>query len=140
MSDTKIRAALLHLGSNMWRKKGFDGPPVKDVEDFVYRDEMFCQKEVWIRVTNMMAKLEFNTVVIDIGEGVRLDSHPEIATKGAWTKDELREELARLDAACLPVAFLEVAADEAADVFEAVLLLLRELHVLGVRLSGLLAL
>ncbi len=96
MSDNKIRAALLHLGSNMWRKKGFDGPPVKDVEDFVYREEMFCQKEVWIRVTNILAKLEFNTVVIDIGEGVRLDSHPEIATKGAWSKDELREELARL--------------------------------------------
>lgn len=96
MSDNKIRAALLHLGSNMWRKKGFDGPPVKDVEDFVYRDEMFCQKEVWTRVTNMMPKLEFNTLVIDIGEGVRLDSHPEIATKGAWTKEELREELARL--------------------------------------------
>ena len=96
MSDNKIRAALLHLGSNMWRKKGFDGPPVKDVEDFVYRDEMFCQKEVWIRVTNMMAKLEFNTVVIDIGEGVRLDSHPELAVPGSWTKDEMREELARL--------------------------------------------
>ena len=96
MVDNKIRAAFLQLGSNIDRKKGYDGPPVKDEEDFVYREEMYCQKEVWIRATNLFAKLGFNTLVIDIAEGVRLDSHPEIATKGAWSKDELRAELSRL--------------------------------------------
>ena len=98
MTDKKIRAALLQLGSNIGRKKGYDGPPVKDEEDCIYREEMYCQKEVWTRVTNVLAKLAFNTVIIDIAEGVRLDSHPEIATKGAWSKEELREEIFRLRA------------------------------------------
>lgn len=98
MADDKIWAVLMHLGSNMWRKKGYEGPPIKDVEDFVYRDEMFCQKDVWIKVTDHLPGWGVNTLFIDIGEGVRLDSHPEIATKGAWSKDELRAELARLRA------------------------------------------
>ena len=98
MTDHKIRAFFIQLGSNIDRKKGYDGPPVKDEEDCIYREEMYCQREVWTRVTSLLPKLSFNTLVIDIAEGVRLDSHPEIATKGAWTKDELREELARLRA------------------------------------------
>lgn len=96
MADTKIRAALLHLGSNMWRKKGFESSSKKDVEDFIYRDSMYCQKHVWEKVTGILSKLEFNTLFIDIGEGVLFDSHPEIAIPGAWTKAELSKEIARL--------------------------------------------
>ncbi|MBQ6823912.1 MAG: hypothetical protein IJP27_04610 [Clostridia bacterium] len=92
----KIRAVLLHLGSNMWCKKGRKGASIKDWEDFAYREEMFCQKEVWSRITALLPKLGFNTVMIDIGEGVRLDSHPELALPGSWSKEELRAELARL--------------------------------------------
>ncbi|MBQ8893710.1 MAG: hypothetical protein IJ043_04800 [Clostridia bacterium] len=92
----KIRAVLLHLGSNMWRKKGYQSPAKKDVEDFIYRDEMFCQKEVWTRITSLLPKMGFNTLVIDLGEGVRLDSHPELAVPGSWSKQEMQEELARL--------------------------------------------
>ncbi len=92
----KIRAVLLHLGSNMWRKKGYVSGNKKDTEDFIYRDEMYCQKEVWTRITSLLPKMGFNTVLIDIGEGVRLDSHPELAVPGAWSKQELKQELARL--------------------------------------------
>lgn len=98
MADTKIRAALLHLGSNMWGKKGRVNKSKKDVEDFIYRDKMFCQKHVWEKVTEILPKLQFNTLFIDIGEGVRLDSHPELAIEGSWTKDELRKDLERLRA------------------------------------------
>ena len=94
----KIKAVLLHLGSNMWRKKGYVSGKNKNEEDFIYREEMYCQKDVWTRITSLLPKMGFNTLLIDIGEGVRLDSHPEIAVPGAWSKDELREELARLRA------------------------------------------
>ena len=32
-----------------------------------------------------------NMVVIDLGDGVKYESHPEIAVKGAWSTTELRE-------------------------------------------------
>ena len=57
---------------------------------------MLCQRETWRKVTDFLPSCGINTLIIDIGEGVRLDSHPEIAIEGAWSKDELRAELARL--------------------------------------------
>src|SRR5690606_7650716 len=37
-----------------------------------------------------------NQVLVDIGEGIRFDSHPELAAKGAWTPDEMSAEVRRL--------------------------------------------
>ena len=92
----KIWAYLIHLGSNMWTKKGRITTGVRHEEDFTYKDKMFCQKDVWTRVTEFLPTCGINTLVIDIGEGIVLDSHPEIAIPGAWTKEEMRAELTRL--------------------------------------------
>ena len=95
MADKKMWAVLMHLGSNMWSSKGYN-PSTKDPEDSIYRDELYCQKDIWTKVTAHFPEWHINTLFIDIGEGVILDSHPEIAIKGAWTKSELRSELTRL--------------------------------------------
>lgn len=95
-NDLNIWAYLIHLGSNMWTKKGRVVSGIRHEEDFTYKDKMFCQRETWRKVTDFLPSCGINTLVIDIGEGVRLDSHPEIAVEGAWSKDELRRELARL--------------------------------------------
>ena len=96
--NKKIWAVLLHLGSNMWAKKGkkLEGIRFDEDQGATYKEKMYCQKEIWKKVTDFLPSCEVNTLVIDIGEGVRLDSHPEIATEGAWSKEELKEELNRL--------------------------------------------
>ena len=91
-----IWAYLIHLGSNMWTKKGRVASGTRHEEDFTYKEKMFCEKDTFTRVTDFLPSCGINTLIIDIGEGVRLDSHPEIAIEGAWSKDELRAELARL--------------------------------------------
>ena len=96
MRNEKIWAFLIHLGSNMWAKKGTTWGRKIHPEDFGYKEEMFCDKEVWKKVVDFLPAQGINTLVIDLGEGLLLDSHPEIATKGAWTKDELRAEIKRL--------------------------------------------
>ena len=35
-------------------------------------------------------------VIIDLGDAIQYESHPEIAVKGAWTTDKLRTELAKM--------------------------------------------
>jgi hypothetical protein len=40
-----------------------------------------------------MATNKLNMVVIDLGDGVKYQSHPEIAVKNAWSVDKLRDEL-----------------------------------------------
>jgi len=95
-TNEKIWAFLIHLGSNMWSKKERIPSGIRHEEDFTYKTKMYCQRDVWKKVTDFLPTVGINTLVIDLGEGVRLDSHPEIATEGAWTKEELRAELARL--------------------------------------------
>ena len=81
-----MKAALLHLGSNMWAKKGQVG----------YHDVLDCDKDIWVKITNEMARLDYNAILIDMGEGVQLKSHPELAVEGSWTQEEFRAELKRL--------------------------------------------
>ncbi len=51
---------------------------------------------LWNDLVGVMAEADLNMVVIGLGEGVKYDSHPEIAADDAWTVQELRAELARL--------------------------------------------
>jgi len=85
----KMWTILLHLGSNMWAK-----PDAWDA--LGYHETMYCNKDTWTQITNFLPQCGINTVLIDMGEGVQLDKHPEIAIPGSWTKKEFREELARL--------------------------------------------
>ena len=89
-----IKAMLLHLGSNMWRKKGCEN--IKHHADSIYRDFLYTEKDEWIKITNALAEFGFNMVLIDMGEGVQLKSHPELAVEGSWTQEEFLEELERL--------------------------------------------
>ena len=78
---TEIRANLLHLGHAMWAKPA--GP-------------LECEDAEWRFLTDRMAAKGYNMVLIDLGEGMCYESHPEISVKGAWSKDKLATELSRL--------------------------------------------
>ena len=86
---------MIKLGSNMWQKK--DSPrPYYTEPEFRYHDEVLCDKEIWRKVTDFLPGCGINTVLIDVGEGVKLDSHPELANPGSWEKSEVVTELERL--------------------------------------------
>lgn len=94
MKQNMMWAILLHLGSNMWGKKG--GPKKYPPLDSHYHETMYCDKEVWKKVVDALPGFGINTLLIDMGEGVQLDSHPELAIPGSWTKEEFKEELERI--------------------------------------------
>ena len=96
----EIWAALLHMGMNMWfdirrEEWNFDDtrPEItcKCNEDHVRFDEV-----QWRLITDRMAKVGMNMVIIDLGEAIKYPSHPELWVKGSWEIDRLRKELARL--------------------------------------------
>jgi hypothetical protein len=53
---------------------------------------------VWQALTARMAEAKMNLVVIDLGEALQYESHPELAVKGSWPVARFRKELARLRA------------------------------------------
>ncbi|MBQ6824940.1 MAG: hypothetical protein IJP27_09825 [Clostridia bacterium] len=88
-----MNAILLHFGMNMWDKQDTD---LLMGEKSGYDTKLALEKEVWERVTNALPSCGIDTVLIDLGEGVKLDSHPELAIEGSWSKEDFRAELDRL--------------------------------------------
>lgn len=93
---------LVHFGMNCWSDVVVDhwGKKIDKLECDVHSpaDHLRVDAEEWNFVTGRMAEIGMNTIVIDMAEGVRWDSHPELAVKGSWTKDAFRRELDRLRA------------------------------------------
>ncbi len=105
-SANMIWADLIHLSYNMWE----DSVPLK------YRDENYvcttCQEArewahgyrpnltfddaVWNALLKDMVAAGMNMVLIDVGDAVKYESHPEIAVKNAWKPEKLRSELAKM--------------------------------------------
>lgn len=86
---------MIKLGSNMWAKKGSKRPYFTEAE-FRYHEEVFCDRRIWKKVIDVLPSYGFNTVLIDVGEAIKLDSHPELAIPGCWEKEEFRAELNRI--------------------------------------------
>jgi len=91
-----IWANLLHLSTNMWSdRKRPQGLPRTDGISY-FNESLQFDDGLWQEVTGRMVEAGMNMVVIDLGDGVRYESHPEIAVKGAWTPARLGRELRRL--------------------------------------------
>lgn len=84
---------LLHLGTNMWCDWS---APELQASEAVYHAELRFDRSLWDDLVKKMQQAGMNMVVIDLGDGVKYESHPEIAIKGAWSTAELRTELRRL--------------------------------------------
>ena len=96
-----IWSYFIQLGHNMWRDEWsrveFNGPLQTQVTGR-FKPEMYTDRAVWRQVIDFLPESGFNMVVIDIGEGLLYETHPEISVKGAWTREELQAELARMRA------------------------------------------
>ncbi len=77
-SNEKIWALLLHLSVNMWKD---------------YWPDLQLSESLWKDVLEKMVNAGMNMVVIDLGDGVKYESHPEIAVNNAWTTTRLQDEL-----------------------------------------------
>ena len=106
----EIKALLLHLGHNMWcdwfpedidleivkAEVGEGRNPFPDTE-------LRSKEELWRQATDYAAKKGVNMIVIDVGEALIYPSHPELAIKGSWSPEKMRDEIRRLNALGLEV-------------------------------------
>lgn len=101
-----IWASLLHLSYNMWEDNtppGFEAPEYTgdDCREAYlwahkYHPHLTFDKAVWDQLLVKMSEAGMNMLIIDLGDGVRYESHPEIAVKGAWTTGELKRGLKKI--------------------------------------------
>lgn len=93
---------LIHIGSNMWcdrlpeqwgGKTDLESRQSVRAADYVRLDE-----DVYRAYVRGLARAGCSFVVLDLGEAVVYPSHPELAVKGSWTPERLRQEIAALRA------------------------------------------
>jgi len=107
-----IWSYLIHLGHNMWKdipRKDFrpemmsekgrkDPEKVKRFYGTCMSDTLLAEDAEWDFSVDALARAGCNMIIVDLGEGVKYASHPELAVKGSWTVERLRRELARMRA------------------------------------------
>jgi len=89
--EDKIWACLLHLSFNMWEEYVSPHRPFRG-----YDPNMRLSESLWNDSLAKMQSEGMNMVVIDLGNAVRYESHPEIAVNNSWTTTRLRDELKRI--------------------------------------------
>ncbi|MGH2560147.1 MAG: Tat pathway signal protein, partial [Thermomicrobiales bacterium] len=102
MSETSaghppIWACFFHLGYNTYADR--DCPDVwkrAGNRHLSSRDYLRFDRSLWHDLVDQMVAGGVNMVVLGLGEGVRYQSHPELAVNGSWSVDKLRAEVARL--------------------------------------------
>jgi hypothetical protein len=90
---------LLHMGVNMWSDiPVMSWGPYKgdDLKLLCQADHLRFDETVWQALTARMKAAGMNQVVIDLGEALQYESHPELSVNGSWTVGRFRKELARL--------------------------------------------
>ena len=105
-SENMIWANLIHLSYNMWedtvppkyRDENFKCTTCQEAREWAhgFRPNLTFDEPVWDALLKEMAAAGMNMVIIDLGDGVLYESHPEIAVKNAWTPEKLKTELAKI--------------------------------------------
>lgn len=91
---------LAHLGYNMWLEPRVDKNGVHGqrgwCDDVDARDCLRFDEDYWLELTDALRKVGCDAILLDLGEGLRYESHPELAVRGSWSKQKLSDELSRL--------------------------------------------
>ena len=74
---------LIHFGENMWG-------------DLKAQTTLHFDREVWNNIIEKCIEEGLDTIVLDLGEGIKYNSHPEIGIDGSWSPEEMKEEVLRL--------------------------------------------
>lgn len=88
-------AVLVHLGNNMWNEEG--NTTGRENNPFATASPVLrYNQKVYDEYTEYLRDIGVNTLIIDIGEGMQYETHPELAVEGSWTKDRMRSEVEHL--------------------------------------------
>ena len=92
-----IWAHLVHLGSNMWNEEGNtrgrehrSTPCASPVLRF--------NRELWDSHMQGLRDSGVNTLVVDLGEAMLYESHPELAVEGSFDRKRMLDEISKLRA------------------------------------------
>ena len=90
MANNFMWTYLIHLSTHMW---GDEHTPLTSWFMDRYKETNDVDLEVWDKTVKFLADCRYNTLIIDVGDAIKYESHPEISAPDAWDKDFLKKKL-----------------------------------------------
>jgi len=96
MENNKLKwMELIHLGSNLWREEGNSkGREHRSTPEA--SPVLLFDRACWNKHTEDLRKAGVDTLVIDIAEALKYESHPEINVRDSWDHATMLKEIERL--------------------------------------------
>ena len=86
---------LIHLGSNLWHEEGNTQHREHRSTPCASPESLF-NRECWNKHTEDLRNAGVDTLIIDVAEALKYESHPEINVKNSWDHATLKAEINRL--------------------------------------------
>ena len=93
-----IWSTLVHFSTNLWYDKGNTRCDSSAIWKSPASSSLRFDRSLWREYVEALVECGSNAIVIDLGDSMIYDSHPEIAVEGAFTKEAIKAELDRLNA------------------------------------------
>ncbi len=90
MSNNLIWSYLIHLSTHMW---GDEGALPKKYLKPEYSETNDVDRKVWDDTVRFLGECKYTHLLIDVGDAMKYESHPEISALDAWDKDSLKKKL-----------------------------------------------
>lgn len=95
--NEKMWAVLVHLGTNLWFDEGNTKGVSEEERGKVWKEPASASLR-FDRATfdSLLVKFRdkgINTIILDVAEGMRYESHPELAVEGSWSREEMTAAL-----------------------------------------------
>lgn len=97
MKNDFMWSYLIHLSCHEWDDP-MSPPRGAYLKGVTFNENNNTDLDVWDEVIRNLGAFQFNSVIIDLGDAVQYESHPEICAPDAWSKDFLKQKLAEIRA------------------------------------------
>ena len=94
MNKNAIWAYYIEFSKHMWDDENTPGRGWYDKPKWTDGNEV--DLAVWDETVRYLADQGFNMLLIDVGDGMQYEKHPEISAPDAWSKDFFRKKLDEL--------------------------------------------
>ena len=88
MKNEKIWSYLIHLSYHMWDDE--NTPPRSWYAPPRYTENNNVSVKAWDEIVAFLAECKYNMLIVDVGDAIQYESHPEISAPDAWDKDFLK--------------------------------------------------
>lgn len=85
MAKEKLWGIFVTLSANQWR-------------DIITDLNQNFDEETWDHIVQECHRTGMNMILLDVGDGVQYESHPEISLRNAWSKERVHQEVERCKA------------------------------------------